>query len=301
MNCAHCGFEVQNGFAFCPKCGSKQPSACPGCGYACEPDFAYCPKCGGQIDAAVKAGPAPSSTIPATAPKWVRAPALTAEAGRVVQGEPHRVDGGANRRTITVLFADLSGFTTMSERLDPEVMQAFQNELFEELTAAVQGFGGFVDKFIGDAMLVVFGLFETSVAERPAAGAAAALRCALGMLERLADLNRTRAAAGREPLEMSIAVHAGEVVAGAVGAPDRHEFTVIGDTVNVAARLQQLCRETGCTLLVSETVYDLARRGGVEAPLAMREPVHVRGRSRPIVVYGLEAEPRAALGSTAET
>jgi adenylate cyclase len=96
---------------------------------------------------------------------------------------------------------------------------------------------------------------------------------------------------------MSIALHAGEVVAGAVGAPDRHEFTVIGDTVNVAARLEQLCRETGCTLLVSETAVDLARRGGVEAPLAMREPVHVRGRSRPIGVYGLETEPRA-VGAT---
>jgi len=107
---------------------------------------------------------------------------------------------------------------------------------------------------------------------------------------RLAELNRVRAAAGREALETSIAVHAGEVVAGAIGAPDRHEFTVIGDTVNVAARLQELCRETRCTLLVSETAYELARRGGVEESLAMREAVQVRGRSRPIVVYGLATE-----------
>ena len=83
----------------------------------------------------------------------------------------------------------------------------------------------------------------------------------------------------------------GDVVAGTVGAPDRHEFTVIGDTVNVAARLQQLCGEAGCALLVSETAYDLARAGGVEAPLALRAPVHVRGRSRPIAVYGLETGP----------
>ena len=210
------------------------------------------------------------------------------------------VERGGELRAATVLFCDLRSFTTMAERLAPEEVVRTLNEFFAAMTAWVRQCGGFVDKFIGDAMLVVFGLFETSVAERPAAGAAAALRCALGMQERLAELNRTRAATGREPLEMSIAVHAGEVVAGAVGAPDRHEFTVIGDTVNVAARLQQLCRETGCTLLVSETVYDLARRGGVAAPLAMREPVHVRGRSRPIVVYGLEAEPRAALGSTTD-
>jgi len=200
------------------------------------------------------------------------------------------VERGGELRAATVLFCDLRGFTAMAERLAPEEVVRTLNEFFATMTAWVRQCGGFVDKFIGDAMLVVFGLFETSAAERPAA---AALRCALGMQGRLAQLNRVRAATGREPLETSVAVHAGEVVAGAIGAPDRHEFTVIGDTVNVAARLQELCRETGCTLLVSETAYELARRGGVEESLAMREPVHVRGRSRPIGVYGLEAETRA--------
>ncbi|TMA35428.1 MAG: HAMP domain-containing protein [Deltaproteobacteria bacterium] len=203
------------------------------------------------------------------------------------------MERGGELRAVTVLFCDLRGFTTMAERMAPEEVVRTLNEFFATMTAWVRQCGGFVDKFIGDAMLVVFGLFETSTAERPAAGAAAALRCALGMEARLAELNRVRVAAGREPLETSIAVHAGEVVAGAIGAPDRHEFTVIGDTVNVAARLQELCRETGCTLLVSETAYELARRGGVEGTLAMREPVHVRGRSRPIGVFGPEAETHA--------
>jgi len=85
-------------------------------------------------------------------------------------------------------------------------------------------------------------------------------------------------------------VHAGEVVAGAVGAPDRHEFTVIGDTVNVAARLQGLCRDTGCSLLVSETAYELARRDGGAPPLVAREPVQLRGRLEPIRVYGLSVD-----------
>ncbi|MEZ0220582.1 MAG: adenylate/guanylate cyclase domain-containing protein, partial [Tardiphaga sp.] len=187
MNCSCCGFEVQSGFAFCPKCGAKQPDPCPSCGYACAPDFAYCPKCGARVDHAPKAGNQrePSSpTIPATVTTSARSPALMlVEPERAPRRTLHKVDSEANRRTITVLFADLSGFTTMSERLDPEVMQAFQNELFEELTAAVQNFGGFVDKFIGDALLALFGA--------PAAhedDPERALRAALDMIKRTACL-----------------------------------------------------------------------------------------------------------------
>jgi adenylate cyclase len=188
----------------------------------------------------------------------------------------------------TVLFCDLRDFTAMAERMAPDEVVRTLNELFAVMTAWVRGSGGFVDKFIGDAMLVVFGLFEAHAVEGPAAGAVAAVRCALGMRDRLAELNAARTAAGRAPLAMSIAVHAGEVVAGAVGAPDRHEFTVIGDTVNVAARLQELCREARCTLLVSEPAYELARRGGLELTLTRRDPVQLRGRSRPIGLYGLD-------------
>ena len=104
----------------------------------------------------------------------------------------------ADRRTVTVLFADLSGFTALSERLDPEVMQSLQNELFEELTAAVQSFGGFVDKFIGDALLALFGapVAHEDDPER-------ALRAALDMIERTARLGersqRARRPAARAP------------------------------------------------------------------------------------------------------
>src|SRR5437868_6285808 len=306
MNCAHCGFEVQNGFAFCPKCGSKQPSACPGCGYACEPDFAYCPKCGGQIDAAVKAGPAPSSTIPATAPKWVRAPALTAEAGRVVQGEPHRVDGGANRRTITVLFADLSGFTTMSERLDPEVMQAFQNELFEELTAAVRGFGGFVDKFIGDALLALFGA--------PAAhedDPERAVRAAIDMIRRTEQLSeRVKAFAG-SPLLLHIGINTGHVVAGGLGVGVAKSYSVTGDTVNTAQRLQSMA-PSGEVLVgpltfrltrhafAYESLGDVALRGKVGSVLVhrLRGPLDTPRAARGLEVLGLSAP---LIGRDAET
>ncbi len=162
MSCSCCGSEVQSGFAFCPKCGTKQPNACPGCGYACAPDFAYCrnaapssvrsPKPAGRR----RCGRA-AVTVPIRASSLSLTPSSTADAQQAFRLQSDKIDSEANRRTITVLFADLSGFTTMSERLDPEVMQTLQNELFEELTAAVQSFGGFVDKFIGDALLALFG------------------------------------------------------------------------------------------------------------------------------------------------
>ncbi len=142
MDCAGCGFKIESGFAFCPKCGVRQPVECTACGFACAPDFAFCPKCGASIGAATPVAAPPPS------------PATPRASGMSPPGNPGT---DADRRTVTVLFADLSGFTALSERLDPEVMQSLQNELFAELTAAVQSFGGFVDKFIGDALLALFG------------------------------------------------------------------------------------------------------------------------------------------------
>src|SRR5882757_865096 len=113
MNCSRCGFEVQSGFAFCPKCGAKQPNACPGCGHVCAPDFAYCPKCGAQVEDAIEAGNQrkPSSpTIPAMVPIGIHPPAPIPNpvVGTIRGSRPthHKVDTEANRRTITVLFAD---------------------------------------------------------------------------------------------------------------------------------------------------------------------------------------------------
>ncbi|MGO4831269.1 zinc ribbon domain-containing protein, partial [Rhizobiaceae sp. 2RAB30] len=147
MNCAGCGFELESGFAFCPGCGRRQPQACAACGYLCAADFSFCPKCGSQIGAKAKTDNASASPQGAPAKAAPPAPMPSSTGGR---------DGEADRRTITILFADLSGFTALSERFDPEVMQTLQNQLFEELTDAVQAFGGFVDKFLGDALLALF-------------------------------------------------------------------------------------------------------------------------------------------------
>src|ERR1700738_900901 len=204
MNCSSCGSEVQTRFAFCPKCGTKQPNSCPGCGYLCAPNFAYCPNCGTLVADTAKACGQPSSrTSPARFPTEAHPPALTPnaalEAEQAFRPKPDKIDTEANRRTITVLFADLSGFTTLSEQLDPEVMQALQNELFEELTAAVQEFGGFVDKFVGDALFGAPHPQEDDPGRAP--------RAALAMLERTADLDaRWRGRAGL-PLTLHLGIN----------------------------------------------------------------------------------------------
>jgi len=203
---------------------------------------------------------------------------------RLLSGE---LQLGGELRVASVLFCDLRGFTALAERTPPADVVATLNQFFTVMTAWVRECGGFVDKFIGDAVLVVFGLFDTEGNGAHPDGAAAALRCAVGMRERLAELNTRRSASGHPPLAVAVAIHTGEVVAGRIGAEDRHEYTVIGDTVNVAARLQQFAKELGQDLLVSEATYELARSAGVAAPVTMQDSVSLRGRREPVRVFGV--------------
>jgi len=186
-------------------------------------------------------------------------------------------------RTATVLFCDLRGFTSFAERTPPRELVQTLNEFFAAMTVQARSCGGFVDKFIGDGVLVVFGLFDA--AGGPEAGAAAAIRCGLGMRDGLAQLNDERAARGEPPLAMKVGVHTGPVVAGTLGAADRHEYTVIGDTVNVAARLEGLCGEHGCEMIASATTWELARAAGAQLPPASRAAVTARGRGGEVDVY----------------
>jgi adenylate cyclase len=198
------------------------------------------------------------------------------------------VEGGGELRLATVLFCDLVGFSRMAEHTPPRDVVATLNEFFTAMTTWVRTCGGFVDKFVGDGMLVVFGLLTDG--DRPDAeahAAAAAIRCALGMRERVVALNEARATQGRAPLAVKVGVHSGELVAGTIGAVDRHEYTVIGDTVNVAARLQQLCAEAGRDVLVSDATFHLAKRAGYTPQVSATSTATLRGREASVVVYGL--------------
>jgi len=193
--------------------------------------------------------------------------------------------GEGEVRTVSILFCDLRNFTTFAERTAPRELLQTLNQFFATMTTWSRDCDGFVNKFIGDGLLVVFGLLHDDPSRGPAVGAAAAVRCALGMRERLARLNEDRVSLGQVPLGVKIGVHTGPVVAGTIGAADRHEYTVVGDTVNVAARLEELCRDHGCEVFVSAATWDLARAGGAELPEAVADAVTLRGRDEPVNVY----------------
>lgn len=190
---------------------------------------------------------------------------------------------GGEARRATVMFCDLRGFTSLAEHASPHEVVGTLNEFFTVMTTWVRECGGFVDKFIGDALLVVFGLFDESAkGDGDARGAAAALRCALGARERIEELNRQRCADGKSRLSFGIALHSGEVLAGTIGALDRHEYTVIGDTVNIAARLQQEGKERGDDIVATTATVGLAREAGEKPAIAASDSFVPRGRNQPV-------------------
>src|SRR5579883_625306 len=291
MNCAGCGFEIQSGFAFCPKCGARQPIACAACLYPCAPDFAFCPKCGAAV-AAGKPG-APNGGDRASADhvaSRLQAPVLNRhDGGRTSSSTTAAIDGHSDRRTVTVLFADRSGFTTLSEGLDPELIQALQNERFEEMTAAAHRFGGFPDKFIGDALLALFGA-PTAHEDDPER----ALRAALDMIERVARLGQRAHARLNAPLTLHIGVNTGPVVAGGIGAGSAKSYSVTGDTVNTAQRLQAMAAPG--EILVGPLTYRLTRHAFAYESLG---EASLRGKAESVLVHRLRGPleaPRAARG-----
>lgn len=293
MSCSCCGSEVQSGFAFCPKCGTQQPNACSGCGYACAPDFAFCPKCGALVSEVPKAGEGSMPRSRVTAPIRASSPPLTpnatADAQQAFRLQSDKINSEGNRRTVTVLFADLSGFTTMSERLDPEIMQTLQNELFEELTAAVQSFGGFVDKFIGDALLALFGA-PAAHEDDPERAVLAALDM-IGRTMRLSE--RAKAYAG-SPLLLHVGINTGHVVAGGLGVGVAKSYSVTGDTVNTAQRLQSMASPGD--VFVGPLTYRLTRHAFSYESLG---EVALKGKMGSLLVHRLKGPldtPRAARG-----
>jgi class 3 adenylate cyclase/predicted ATPase len=176
------------------------------------------------------------------------------------------------RRTVSVLFADLSGFTALAERLDPESVKRQLERILGRLGEEVGKYGGHVDKFIGDNVMAIFGapVAHGDDAER-------AVRCGLEMQATMSELNEPLAAQHGVSFQLCVGINTGEVLAGHVG----DSYTVIGDTVNVAARLQAAARPG--SVLVGEATYR-ATRGAIEF-LALSEALVLKGKSEPVPAW----------------
>lgn len=215
---------------------------CSACGFACDAEFLFCPRCG-------------AAHKPAAA-------------------EPE-----ADRRQVTLLFADLTGFTSLAERLDPETVRAFQNALFAAMARAVAHFDGFTEKFVGDAVMAVFGA-PRAHEDDPVR----ALEAALEMLRHVDDLNAQWSLRLGRAVTLHIGVHTGPVVAGSLGSAAGGTYAVTGDTVNTASRLLSAA-EPG-TVLVSDATCTLARHRFVFEPAGELTP---RGKAQALTVHRLIA------------
>jgi adenylate cyclase len=177
----------------------------------------------------------------------------------------------------TVLFSDIRDFTRYTERLGPRATVAMLNEYFGAMVDAIAAHDGILDKFIGDAVMALFGV------PYPAAGDAdRALRSAFEMQSRLRALNAVRSARGEPPLATGIGLSSGELVAGNVGSPRRMEYTAIGDTVNLAARLESATKDYGVSILLSGATRAALRD---RFPLREIDRLRVKGRDEAVVVH----------------
>ena len=209
---------------------------------------------------------------------------VSPEVAARVERNPGDLEG--ERRQVSILFTDLRGFTTLSERMAPSLMAARLTEYFDAMTSAIFVRRGMVNDFIGDAILAVFGapLDDPDHAEH-------AVLSALTMIQTLARLNERWSAEGLPPLRMGVGIHTGEVFAGNVGRAGKVKYAVVGDTVNLASRVEGLNKELGTTMLITEAAFRAAR---LDLEVKDRGPISVKGREEPVRVYEVVGLPAVA-------
>ena len=234
--CAVCGADNPPEARFCSTCGNPLSARCPNCGSPLPGPVNFCPVCGHQL----------------------------------AEGAPTAQE----RKLVTVLFADVTGSTGLGEQLDPEQLSDVMGAFFAAMRREIEAEGGTVEKFIGDAVMSVFGV-PTSHDD----DATRAFRAALRMRAALAQLNEELRASFGLSLEMRIGISMGEVLA--VAAPRPGEGMIKGDAANVAARLEQAAMPGH--ILVS----DRAAQATNGFDLVDRGPLEVRGRTQPVHVFEL--------------
>ena len=192
---------------------------------------------------------------------------------------------GGEKRELTVLFSDIRGFTTLSEAMAPEELVKLMNEYFTVMTENVFAHRGSLDKYIGDAIMAVFG---APVAEPQ--HAALACRSALDMARSLQGLKQSWRARGIPEIDIGVGINTGPMVVGNMGSASRFNYTVVGDAVNLASRIEHLNKDYGTSILLSEYTYLPVKD---EFPLAREvDRVRVRGRAQPVRLFELIPEGR---------
>src|SRR5437667_4493647 len=259
MRCPSCGFDNREGMKFCVQCGTPLTPCCPRCGFENPPGSAFCGQCATSLS-----GQTPASQIPHSA---LRTPHSSAE-----------------RRQLTVLFCDLVGSTPLAEQLDPEELREVVHAYQEACATVIQRFDGYIARYVGDALLVYFGypVAHEDDAQR-------AVRAGLGIVAALPELNgrvqQTIGATQAAPLQVRVGIHTGLVVVGELGGGDYREAMALGETPNLAARLQGMAEPDA--VVISAATYRLIE--GLFACHALG-PHTLKGVSTPVPVYRVVRE-----------
>lgn len=192
-----------------------------------------------------------------------------------------RGDVAPQRRQVTMLFADLRGFTSLCDRLDPALTVTILNDYFRHMSGAIGRHHGHITELVGDGLLALFGALESNPWQ-----CRDAVLAALDMRAALAAYNAQLAAKSLPQLQFGIGIHSGEVIVGVMGAGELNKFTVTGDPINVASRVEGLTRELGVDVLITEEI-----RKALEAGFRLRPmpPARVKGKPVPIQTYHVES------------
>ncbi|MBI3304223.1 MAG: AAA family ATPase [Deltaproteobacteria bacterium] len=250
MRCANCQADNPSANRFCEQCGTPLEVRCPQCGVSVRPGARFCGACGHRL-AQPEAGVQAPASRPSVAvadyqsrlvsytPKHLADKVLTTRSA--MEGE---------RRQVTVLFTDTAGFTALAEKLDPEDVHQILDRCFELITGAVHRFEGTINQYTGDGVMALFG---APIAHED--GPRRAVHAALAIQQALRDFSKELQAQRGFGLQMRIGLNTGLVVVGKIGDDLRMDYTAVGDTTNLAARMQQLARPG--SVVVSEATHKL--------------------------------------------
>jgi len=266
MKCPKCQFDNPEGMLFCGKCAAKLEIICPQCNFSNPPEFEFCGKC---AHALIEVKPAPTidySQPQSYTPKFLADKILTTRSS--IEGE---------RKLVTVLFADMANYTSISEKLDPEEVHQIMDGFFNVLMDEIHRYEGSIDKFTGDGVMALFGapVAHEDHAQR-ACYAALAIQKAIG--EYGVKIEKE---CGVE-FKMRVGLNSGPVIVGAVGNDLRMDYTAIGDTTNMASRMESMAKPG--TIMVSADTHKIARDFFKFQTLGK---VEVKGKEEPVEAYQL--------------
>ena len=263
MQCPECQFENPSKAVFCCKCGTKFESLCRGCGYQNPPESSFCCKCGGSLSS--------NDVLSDDNESAVHEHQATLETGTESK---IREAPDSERKCVTVMFSDLTGYTEMSEKLDPEDVKEITSTIFSELTKIIEKYDGFIEKYIGDAILAVFGAVEAFEDS-----ALRAIKAAREIHRYVESVNpKYEEIIGRQ-LSMHTGINTGLVVTGEINY-QKGTHGLVGDTINTAARLMS-ASQSG-EIITDHDSY-VQTKGYFEFDIL--EPVMVKGKAKPIKVY----------------